>query len=58
MAAYRIGDPNKQFAVKRCENIDKSKSKTCRSDGIRKEFNKIQDFQINPISTMKTILDR
>ncbi|CAF4411760.1 unnamed protein product, partial [Adineta steineri] len=28
MAAYRIGDPNKQFAVKRCKNIEKFIDKT------------------------------
>jgi hypothetical protein len=58
MAAYRIGDPNKQFAVKRCETIDKPTNKTYESEKITKEFDQKEDFRINPISTIKTTLDR
>jgi hypothetical protein len=35
MIADRLGDPNKQWTIKRCENFDKSINKTSRS----KEFN-------------------
>ena len=53
MAAYRIGDPNKQFAVKRCEDIEKSINNISELDSVTK-----QDFPINPSSAIRTTQDR
>ncbi|CAF1216588.1 unnamed protein product [Adineta ricciae] len=37
MAAYRFGDPNKQFAIKRCDNVEKNARKNAREETIQQE---------------------
>ncbi|CAF0806698.1 unnamed protein product [Adineta steineri] len=56
MAAYRIGDPNKQFAVRRCKNIKKFIDKTFPSNNnnnnsIEQELN--NEIKQNAVSYIK-----
>ncbi|UJR28293.1 hypothetical protein I4U23_009541 [Adineta vaga] len=59
MAAYRFGDPNKQFAVKRCENIEKTPITNSRRNEVKQqELNKNEDILGNNISFIKSTKDK